>query len=107
MSKLELYAIAFLVMVLSIVGAGALGFYKGDHYRAAADVGLQAVQTAQLQQQHDATMQTVAQAIAGIQVHNQTVQAKTVESVKEVPIYSQCLITADVAAEILDSRKPQ
>ena len=107
MSKLELYAIALLVMILSIIGAGSIGFYKGDHYRASADVGQQAIATTLLQKQHDDTMQTVATAIAGIQVKNQTIQAKTVESIKEVPVYSSCLVTPDVAAEILESRKPQ
>lgn len=107
MNKLEAYAIAFLVTILAIVGAASIGFYKGDKYGAGRVVAQQTTEANLLQQQHADTMQTVATAIAAIQVHNQTVQAKTVESIKEVPVYSQCLVTPDVQAEILDSRKPQ
>lgn len=107
MSKLELYAIAFLVTVLAIIGAAAIGFHKGDAYGAARIASQQTLEANLLQKQHEDTMQTVASAIAAIQVKNQTIQAKTIESIKEVPTYSACLVTPEVQAEILESRKPQ
>ena len=105
LNKLELYGIALLVLILGTAGGYLLGNIHGHHAEALELVSQQAKEDAAIQKGVDKALGVAAAAIAGIQVHNQTIVQKATDTIREVPVYQDCKNTDAVKELILESRK--
>ena len=93
-----------LATVLLVAGAGAEGYRVGAKAAKNSDAAAAALVTQTAVATREAALKAAAEAIAGIQIKNTTIQQKAVETIREVPVYQDCKNTDAVKQLILDSR---